>query len=170
MAATCTGYRRFFRLGACGSTRPAPRRACSPTPGRSAASEVRAARRRTNKPHIELLRRSHLVWAQRTLRSHCLQPFVAAVAPHRFRHLDSTAVCLASTGASPTGLPTSAPTNVGDTSPPMRLLDPCIYTRDGVCDVPSRCPVGDWEDCNTAGTQPCIRLPAFDSRCVSSAM
>ncbi len=33
--------------------------------------------------------------AERTLRSRCLQPFAAAVAPHRFRHLDSTAVCLA---------------------------------------------------------------------------
>ncbi len=68
-------------------------------------------------------------------------------------YLDFTAVCFASTGASPTGSPTSAPTNVGDTSPPTRLVDPCIYARDGACDVPSRCPVGDWEDCSTAGTQ-----------------
>ncbi len=95
-AATCTEYRRFFRSGACGSTRPAPRRACSPTLGRSAASEVRAFRLRRNEPHSVLLGRSRLAWAQRTLRSRCLQPFVAAVAPHRFRHLDSTAVCLAS--------------------------------------------------------------------------
>ncbi len=97
--------------------------------------------------------------AQRTLRSRCLQPFVAAVAPHRFRHLDFTAVYFVSTGASPTGSPTSAPTNIGDTSPPTSLIDPCIYARDGACDVPSRCPVGDWEDCSSAGTQPCIRRP-----------
>jgi hypothetical protein len=66
-------------------------------------------------------------------------------------------------GASPTGSPTSAPTNVGDTNPPTRLVDPCIYARDGACDVPSRCPVGDWEDCSTASTQPCIRRPTVES-------
>jgi hypothetical protein len=71
-AATCTAYRRFLRLGACGSTRPAPRRASSATPGRFAASEVRAVRPRTNEPRSELLRRSRLVWARRTLRSHHL--------------------------------------------------------------------------------------------------
>jgi hypothetical protein len=32
-----------------------------------------------NEPHSELLERSRLVWVQRTLPSHCLQPFVAAV-------------------------------------------------------------------------------------------
>ncbi len=162
-AATCTEYRRSFRYGACGSTRPAPRRACSPTPGRSAASEVRAVRLRKNEPRSELLRRSRLVWARRTLRSHHLQPFAAAVAPHRFS-VPTSPRCVSRAGASPTGSPTSAPTNVGDTSPPTRLVDPCIYARDGECDVPSRCPVGDWEDCSTAGTQPSIRRPTFRLR------
>ena len=34
--------------------------------------------------------------AEESLQPPCLQPFVAAVEPHRFRQLDSTAVCLAS--------------------------------------------------------------------------
>ena len=89
-AATCTAYRRSFRLGACGSTRPAPRRACSPTPGRSAASEVRAFRLRRNEPHSVLRRRSRQD-ASIVGRAACSRS-LWAVELHRFRHLASTAV------------------------------------------------------------------------------
>ncbi len=110
------------------------------------------------------------VAAEESLRLHRLQALAITVEPHRFRHLESSAVCFASTGALPTGSTTSAPTNVGDTSPPTRLVDPCIYARDGACDVPLRCPFGDWEDCSTAGTQPSIRRPTFQSRWATSAV